>query len=118
MKEFFTSVRHQTAVRLLGTRNLYLRTVYCHVLGYTQAPGSWQGTHLEMAHQLELSKSQITRCLNTSKAPPRTSLSVPSASCAVHRGPQAVRREPKAMSLAPPPVQTALPLTTPYIQTL
>lgn len=64
MKEFFTSVHHQTAVRLLGTRNLYLRTVYCHVLGYTQAHGSWQGTHLEMAHQLELSKSQITRCLN------------------------------------------------------
>lgn len=64
MKEFFTSIRHQTAVRTLGTRNLYMRIVYCHVLGYTQVHGCWQGTHLEMANQLELSKSQITRCLN------------------------------------------------------
>lgn len=64
MKEFFTTIRHQSAVRRLGTRDLYLRVIYSHILGFTQAEGYWQGTHLEMAGQLELTKSQITKSMN------------------------------------------------------
>lgn len=64
MKEYFTRIRHQSAVQRLGTRDLYLRVIYSHILGFTQAEGYWQGTHLEMAGQLELTKSQITKSMN------------------------------------------------------
>ena len=64
MKEYFTRIRHQSVVQRLGTRDLYLRVIYSHILGFTQAEGYWQGTHLEMAGQLELTKSQITKSMN------------------------------------------------------
>ncbi len=64
MKEFFTTIRHQSAVRRLGTRDLYLRILYSHLLGFTRSEGSWRGTHRELAAQLEMSPSQVTKSLN------------------------------------------------------
>lgn len=63
-KDYFTTVYHQKAVRVLGTRNLYLRTVYCHVVNYTQSQGKWSGTFQEMENQIEISKSKICRSMN------------------------------------------------------
>ena len=37
MKEYFTRIRHQSVVQRLGTRDLYLRVIYSHILGFTQA---------------------------------------------------------------------------------
>lgn len=64
MKEYFTRIRHQSVVQRLGTRDLYLRVIYSHILGFTQSEGYWQGTHQELAVQLELSKSQVTKSMN------------------------------------------------------
>lgn len=64
MKEFFTTIRHQSAVRRLGTRDLYLRVLYSHLLGFTRSEGGWRGTHRELAAQLEISPSQVTKSLN------------------------------------------------------
>lgn len=64
MKEYFTRIRHQSVVQRLGTRDLYLRVIYSHILGFTQSEGYWQGTHQELAVQLELTKSQITKSMN------------------------------------------------------
>ena len=64
MKEFFTTIRHQSAVRRLGTRDLYLRILYCHLLSFTRSEGGWRGTHRELAAQLEITPSQITKSLN------------------------------------------------------
>lgn len=64
MKEFFTTIRHQSAVRLLGTRDLYLRILYSHLLSFTRSEGCWRGTHRELAAQLEMSPSQITKSIN------------------------------------------------------
>ena len=63
-KDYFTTVYHQKAVRVLGTRDLYLRTVYCHVVNYTQTQGKWSGTFQEMENQIEISKSKICRSMN------------------------------------------------------
>ena len=63
-KDYFTTVYHQKAVRVLGTRDLYLRTVYCHVVNYTQSQGKWSGTFQEMENQIEISKSKICRSMN------------------------------------------------------
>ena len=63
-KDYFTTVHHQKAVRVLGTRDLYLRTVYCHVVNYTQSQGKWSGTFQEMENQIEISKSEICRSMN------------------------------------------------------
>ncbi|MBQ7530815.1 MAG: hypothetical protein IJT12_03845 [Paludibacteraceae bacterium] len=63
MKEYFTTIRHQSAVRRLGTRDLYMRILYSHVLGFTQAHGCWQGTYSDMQNQLEISQSAICRIL-------------------------------------------------------
>ena len=63
-KDYFTTVYHQKAVRVLGTRDLYLRTVYCHVVNYTQSQGKWSGTFQEMDNQIEISKSKICRSMN------------------------------------------------------
>lgn len=63
MKEYFTTIRHQAAVRRLGTRDLYVRIIYSHVLGFTQAHGCWQGTYRDMQNQLEISQSAICRIL-------------------------------------------------------
>lgn len=64
MKEPYTHIWHKSAVRRLGTRDLYLRVIYSHILRFTQSEGYWQGTHQELADQLELTKSQITKSLN------------------------------------------------------
>ena len=63
-KDYFTTVYHQKEVRVLGTRDLYLRTVYCHVVNYTQSQGKWSGTFQEMENQIEISKSKICRSMN------------------------------------------------------
>lgn len=63
-KDYFTTVYHQKAVRVLGTRDLYLRTVYSHVVNYTQSQGKWSGTFQEMENQIEISKSKICRSMN------------------------------------------------------
>ena len=38
--------------------------LYKTCFGFTQAEGYWQGTHQELAGQLELTKSQITKSMN------------------------------------------------------
>ena len=52
--EYYTLIRHQSFVAALGTRNLPLRLVYGHILGYTLRKGAWQGDVKELASQIEL----------------------------------------------------------------
>ena len=53
---YHTNIRHQELVRILGSRNLYLRLVYAHIANYTQVKvkGAWCGEVKELAAQLEL----------------------------------------------------------------
>lgn len=53
-KEFFTILRHQSMVEVLGTRNANTRIVFAHIYGYTQKNGVWEGTQAELAEQIEL----------------------------------------------------------------
>ena len=64
MNDYFTTIRHQQAVRQLGTCDLYLRTVYSHLLGYTAAQGSWHGTLRDLSAQIEISASKACRAVN------------------------------------------------------
>lgn len=64
MQEYFTTIRHQSAVQRLGTRDIYLRVIYSHVLSFTQSDGGWTGTYQDMACQILLSPSTICRALN------------------------------------------------------
>ena len=52
--EYYTLLKHQEFVAALGTRNLPLRLVYGHLLGYTLRKGAWQGDVKELASQIEL----------------------------------------------------------------
>lgn len=54
MKDYFTILRHQSMVSVLGTRNPNTRIVFAHLYGYTQKNGAWEGTQTELADQLEL----------------------------------------------------------------
>lgn len=53
-KEFFSILRHQSMVEVLGTRNANTRIVFAHIYGYTQKNGAWEGTQAELAEQIEL----------------------------------------------------------------
>ena len=65
---YHTNIRHQELVRILGSRNLYLRLVYAHIANYTQVKGAWCGTQRDLAAQLELPvgtiNNQLTELIN------------------------------------------------------
>ena len=65
---YHTNIRHQELVRILGSRNLYLRLVYAHIANYTQVKGAWCGTQRDLAVQLELPvgtiNNQLTELIN------------------------------------------------------
>ena len=57
--DYRTNIWHQRLVAILGSRNLYLRTVYAHIANYTVARGAWCGTQRELAAQLELPTATV-----------------------------------------------------------
>ena len=65
---YHTNIRHQELVRILGSRNLYLRLVYAHIANYTQVKGAWCGSQRDLAAQLELPigtiNNQLTELIN------------------------------------------------------
>ena len=54
-----TNIWHQRLVAILGSRNLYLRTVYAHIANYTVARGAWCGNVPKMAKELELPEQTV-----------------------------------------------------------
>lgn len=62
---YHTNIRHQELVRILGSRNLYLRLVYAHIANYTQVKGAWCGEVKELAAQLELPIQTVRDQLKT-----------------------------------------------------
>lgn len=63
--EYYTLIRHQSFVAALGSRNLPLRLVYAHILGYTLRKGAWQGDVKELATQIELPIQTVRDQLKT-----------------------------------------------------
>ena len=63
--EFYTLIRHQSFVAALGSRNLPLRLVYAHIVGYTLRKGAWQGDVKELAAQIELPIQTVRDQLKT-----------------------------------------------------
>ena len=54
-----TNIWHQRLVAILGSRNLYLRTVYAHIANYTVARGAWCGNVPKMAKELEIPEQTV-----------------------------------------------------------
>ena len=63
--EYYTLIRHQSFVAALGSRNLPLRLVYAHLVGYTLRKGAWQGDVKELAAQIELPIQTVRDQLKT-----------------------------------------------------
>ena len=61
---YHTNIRHQELVRILGSRNLYLRLVYAHIANYTQVKGAWCGSKQKLADELEIERSVVSRKLD------------------------------------------------------